>query len=70
MVVKNQAFVDGNKRIAHAAMEVFLVLNGYEVRAQVEEQEAVMGAIASGKMEREELARWIEAHMVRIGPRG
>ncbi len=30
-LVKNHPFVDGNKRIAHAAMEVFLVLNGYEL---------------------------------------
>jgi len=69
-LVKNHAFVDGNKRLAHAAMEVFLVLNGYEVGAKMEEQEAVMRAIASGEMEREELVRWIEAHMVRIGARG
>ncbi|MCZ2343800.1 MAG: Fic family protein, partial [Bacteroidales bacterium] len=25
----NHAFEDGNKRIGHAAMELFLVLNGY-----------------------------------------
>jgi death-on-curing protein len=25
----NHPFVDGNKRVAHAAMEVFLLLNGY-----------------------------------------
>ena len=65
-LVKNHAFVDGNKRIAHAAMEVFLVLNGYEVRAKVEEQERVMRALAAGEMRREELVEWIEAHMVKV----
>ncbi len=65
-LVKNHAFVDGNKRIAHAAMEVFLVLNGYEVRAQVEEQERVMRVVAAGEMEREALVEWIEAHMVKV----
>jgi len=65
-LVKNHAFVDGNKRLAHAAMEVFLVLNGYEVRAKVEEQEAVMRAVASGEMGREDFVAWIAAHMVKI----
>jgi prophage maintenance system killer protein len=32
-------FVDGNKHTGHAAMEVFLVLNGFEIRAPVDEQE-------------------------------
>jgi death on curing protein len=27
-LAKNHAFEDGNKRIAHAAMETFLVMNG------------------------------------------
>jgi death-on-curing protein len=29
----NHPFVDGNKRVAHAAMEVFLILNGHEIVA-------------------------------------
>lgn len=32
-LIKNHPFIDGNKRISHAAMEVFLVLNGYEIDA-------------------------------------
>lgn len=28
--------MDGNKRAGHAAMEVFLVLNGFEIQASVE----------------------------------
>jgi len=27
----NHPFLDGNKRVAHAAMEVFLILNGFEI---------------------------------------
>ena len=34
----NHAFVDGNKRVAHAAMEVFLRLNGYEILDAVDDQ--------------------------------
>src|SRR5947208_3656063 len=38
----NHPFVDGNKRTAHAAMEVFLLLNGTELVASVDEQEQLM----------------------------
>jgi len=34
----NHPFVDGNKRVAHAAMEVLLFLNGCEINATVDEQ--------------------------------
>jgi len=37
-LVMNHPFVDGNKRIGHAAMETFLVLNGYEIVASTDEQ--------------------------------
>src|SRR5690242_19069572 len=40
-LVMNHPFVDGNKRVGHAAMETFLVLNGYEIHASVDEQEQV-----------------------------
>ena len=35
-------FVDGNKRGRHAAMETFLVLNGWELVTGVDEQEQVV----------------------------
>lgn len=30
-LVQNHPFLDGNKRVGHAAMETFLVLNGFEL---------------------------------------
>jgi death-on-curing protein len=36
-LIKNPPFVDGNKRTGHAAMETFLVLNGFEIDASVDE---------------------------------
>lgn len=29
-LIQNHVFLDGNKRIGHAAMETFLMLNGYD----------------------------------------
>ena len=59
----NHAFVDGNTRVAHAAMEVFLILNGYEVVAPVDEQERLVLDLAAGRMTREQLAEWLEKHL-------
>lgn len=41
-LVRNHPFVDGNKRVGHAAMETFLVLNGAEIDAPVDDQERLM----------------------------
>ena len=56
----NHPFVDGNKRTGHAAMETFLVLNGLEINASVDEQERMVLAIASGKLERGAFVEWLQ----------
>jgi len=48
----NHPFIDGNKRIAHAAMEVFLVLNGLELTGTVDEHERLMLDLADGRISR------------------
>ena len=63
-LIQNHPFVDGNKRVGHAAMEVFLLLNGHEMNALVDEQEKVIIDVASGKVSRIELSEWISKHMV------
>jgi len=65
-LVANHPFVDGNKRVGHAAMEVFLVLNGFEVNASVDEQERVVLDIASGELDRDGLGRWLRTKVVQI----
>lgn len=61
----NHPFIDGNKRVAHAAMEIFLLLNGRELRASVDDQERLMLGIASGGVDREQLVAWLEVHSLR-----
>ena len=63
-LIKNHPFLDGNKRTGHAAMEVFLVLNGYEIRATVDEQEHVMLQVAASDIDREEFTAWLRTHVV------
>ena len=62
-LIANHPFVDGNKRIGHAAMEIFLVLNGYEIEADVDEQERIVLAVAAGEMTRAQLTHWLREHL-------
>ena len=63
-LIKNHPFLDGNKRTGHAAMEVFLVLNGSEIRAPVDEQEHVMLQVAANEIDREAFTTWLRTHVV------
>lgn len=60
-LIANHPFVDGNKRIGHAAMETSLVFNGLEIAATVDESEEVVLSVAAGQTEREVFARWLTA---------
>ena len=63
-LIKNHPFVDGNKRLGHAAMEVFLVLNGFEIEASVDEQEDIILQVASGKLGRDGFTDWLRDHII------
>ena len=62
-LVMNHPFVDGNKRIGHAAMETFLVLNGFEINAPVDEQERVILQLAASELNRDEFTKWLHTHI-------
>ena len=63
-LIQNHPFIDGNKRIGHGAMEVFLLLNGHEIEAPVDEQESIIIGVASGKISRIQLSEWLHKHLV------
>jgi len=65
-LARNHAFIDGNKRVAHAALEVTLIMNGFELAANVDEQEQVMLALAAGQLSREEFTTWVNQHLKRV----
>ncbi len=68
-LILNHPFLDGNKRVGHAAMETFLMLNGYEVRGSVEESERLILDVASGQVSREALAEWLKKHLAEVSER-
>ena len=65
-LVMNHPFVDGNKRIGHAAMETFLILNGYEIEAPVDEQVQIFLDLAAGNLTREAFTNWLKGHVIHI----
>ena len=62
-LAKNHPFVDGNKRTAFVALELFLALNGFELNASDVDCVLTMLAIASGEMDEPMLAEWIRRNI-------
>jgi len=62
-LIQNHPFLDGNKRTGHAAMEVFLLLNGFEIQSSVDEQERIVLQVASGEIDREAFTLWLRDHV-------
>jgi death-on-curing protein len=61
-LIRNHAFVDGNKRTGLLAINAFLHLNGYRFDpAQMDEVKTIL-ALAAGEMEEAELAEWQKAN--------
>lgn len=66
-LTKNHAFVDGNKRIGLAAIDVFLRMNGCHLIASEAEAVAAILKLAEGKLNQSDLAAWIAKHAARSG---
>lgn len=63
-LVKNHAFIDGNKRIGAHAMLVFLALNSIELEYTQDELSETFLKIAAGELSQEELLEWIIDHQI------
>ena len=62
-LINNHPFLDGNKRIGHAAMNVFLALNGFDIVTDVDNQEQMILGLAAGERTREQLVQWLYLHV-------
>lgn len=58
-LAKNHPFIDGNKRTAFVAVELFLVLNGYELTASDADCVLTMLAVAAGDLDEAAFAAWV-----------
>ena len=61
-IARNHAFIEGNKRTAFVAVELFLRLNGWQLTASDAECVLTMVALAAGDITESEFADWLRAH--------
>ena len=64
-LARNHAFVDGNKRTAFVAVELFLSLNGHELSADDADCVLTMLRLAAGELAESEFAAWIRTHCIK-----
>lgn len=62
-IARNHPFIDGNKRTAFVAVELFLELNGRALEADDAACVMAMEGVADGSMDEEAFVAWIRAHL-------
>ena len=66
-ISRNHPFIDGNKRTAFVAIELFLQLNGAALHASDADCVLTMLSVAAGDLPEDALATWLRQH---TAPRG
>ena len=66
-IARNHPFIDGNKRTAFVAIELFLQLNGGALHASDADCVLTMLSVAAGDLPEDTLADWLRRH---AAPRG
>jgi death-on-curing protein len=61
-ISRNHPFLDGNKRTAAVACELFLELNGYVLLAEDADLYPLFLGLAAGEIDEDELAAWLRDH--------
>ena len=62
-ICRNHPFVDGNKRVAVTAAEIFVRINNHELSASDEELEKLTMDVASGSLTKGEVLAFFEKHV-------
>ena len=61
-IARDHPFVDGNKRCAFVAVELFLALNGYRLAAVDSDCVMTMLGVAASEIDETKFAAWIREH--------
>ena len=61
-IARNHPFIDGNKRTAFVAAELFLALNGDRLTAEDADCVTQMLALAAGELDEPSFAAWLRLH--------
>jgi death-on-curing protein len=66
-LIMNHPFVDGNKRVAFFATDVFLRMNGYKLKVDADNAHRfLIGLIENNCCSFDQLLPWIRKHVVKI----
>ena len=65
-IARNHPFIDGNKRTAFVAVELFLALNGHRLSASDEDCLLTMLTLAPGSLDEAPFAQWLREHLDRL----
>ena len=65
-LIKNHAFIDGNKRIGLGALVVFLESNGFRLTCSVAEETAMVLHAAASEITEEEWFAWVARSVARL----
>jgi death-on-curing protein len=62
-IARNHPFIDGNKRTAFVAVELFLDLNGWSLTADDADCVLTMLKLAAGELSEAQFAAWVRLHV-------
>ena len=61
-LARNHPLVDGNKRLAWAALRTFHLINGRDLVYEVDDAEQFVLTVARGELDVEGIAEWLRKH--------
>ncbi|MHB8450993.1 MAG: type II toxin-antitoxin system death-on-curing family toxin [Mycobacteriales bacterium] len=67
-LARNHALVDGNNRLAWSAARALSLLNGRDLRYEVDGTEAFVLQVAAGTLDVHAITEWVDAHLVEAEP--
>ena len=62
-IARNHGFIDGNKRTALVAADLFLMLNGYELSSLPADNVMTILGVADGSISEDYLATWLRGNI-------
>ena len=62
-ILINHTFIDGNKRTDYILMRLYLIKNGFDIKASKEEKYNFVIKIASGELKFEEIVEWLKKYV-------
>ena len=65
-LASNHPFIDGNKRTAVMAAEIFLRVNGYTLSASDDDLEDLTMRVAKGELDGERIGVWLDQRLVEM----